>query len=447
MSYFTEQIYGFCREYGNGEIPCKLNEIASDLFTDSIGCMKAGLYENSARSITKYLSVKKGLEQEEPERLLEELDAEEKALFYGFISHNFDFDNSSNIIGHNSAVLFPALLSLSDEIPTSGRDFIRAYLLGTEVSFKVASFMIPGMNFRGFHITPVFGVIGAAAACAWLLKLGEAEFVNAVSIAVSQCSGLMAQFGSMMKFCHCGLAASSALRSVYMARAGVTGKPDVLEGKSGFFQAYYQPAQARSMNLANPWSMLHESFLIKAYPCCSASHSAIYGMQNFLRETGVSPRAVKSVKVYVPRYTTNNLIYSRPRNETEAKFSMNFAVANVMKNFDYDFGAFTRENIEDPELRGYMDRVEMIVTDKYPDFVEAEPCVLKIETENGTYEKEIPFGLGRTLDSPLSREQLLKKFTMCTQGRFASPEKTFDTMHAAASAPEISFNIFKGEIQ
>ena len=447
MSYFTEQIYGFCQEYGNMELPRRLEEIASDLFADSMGCMKAGLYESSARSITKYLSAKKGLDFEEQERLLEKLDAEEKALFYGFVSHNFDFDNSSNIIGHNSAVLFPALLALSGETAVSGRDFIRAYLLGTEVSFKVASFMIPGMNFRGFHITPVFGVIGAAAACAWLLKFGEAEFVNAVSIAVSQCSGLMAQFGSMMKFCHCGLAASGALRAVKMALAGVTGKPDVLEGKSGFFQAYYQPAQATDTGLGNPWSMLRESFLIKAYPCCSASHSAIYGMQSFLRETGTDPREIKSVKVLVPKYTTNNLIYSRPRNETEAKFSMNFAVANVMKNFDYDFGAFERENIESPELRDYMERVEMAVTDKYPDFVEAEPCVLEIETGRGTYEKEIPFGLGRTLDSPLSREQLLKKFTMCTRGRFASPEETFDKMHAAASASRIRFNIFKGDIQ
>lgn len=447
MSYFTEQICEFCKNYGEKELPLKMEDIAADLFADSMGCMKAGLYENSARSITNYLSAKKRTDVEEPERLLEKLDAEEKALFYGFVSHNFDFDNSSNIIGHNSAVLFPAMLALSDETAVSGRDFIRAYLLGTEVSFKAASFMIPGMNFRGFHITPVFGVIGAAAACAWLLKLGEAEFVNAVSIAVSQCSGLMAQFGSMMKFCHCGLAASAAVRSVYMASAGVTGKPDVLEGKSGFFQAYYQPAAAKSMNLGEPWSMLRESFLIKAYPCCSASHSAIYGMQSFLRETGIDPRAVKSVKVLVPKYTTNNLIYSRPRNETEAKFSMNFAVANVMKNFDYDFGAFARDNIESPELLGYMEKVEMSVTDKFPDFVEAEPCVLKIETYGKTYEKEIPFGLGRTLDSPLSREQLLKKFTMCTQGRFASPEETFDKMHKAASAPRIRFNIFKGEIQ
>ncbi len=447
MSFFTEQIYDFCREYGEKELPGKLEEIASDLFTDSMGCMRAGLSEKSASSLIRYLNAKKGLNEENPEALLQKLDAEERALFYGFVSHSFDFDNSSNIIGHNSAVLFPALLSLSGAAEVSGRDFIRAYLLGTEVSFKVASFMIPGMNFRGFHITPVFGVIGAAAACAWLLKLGVAEFVNAVSIAVSQCSGLMAQFGSTMKFCHCGMAASAAVRSVLMARAGMTGKPDVLEGKSGFFQAYYKPAEAECMNLGNPWSMLQESFLIKAYPCCSASHSAIYGMQCFLKETGTEPRGVKSVKVLVPKYTTNNLIYSRPRNETEAKFSMNFAVANVMKNFDYDFGAFAPENIGSPELRGYMERVEMSVTDKFPEFVEAEPCVLKIETEGGTYEKEIPFGLGRTLDSPLSRGQLLKKFAMCTEGRYASPEETFDKMHAVAGAPAIRFNIFKGEIQ
>ena len=38
MSYFTEQIYGFCQEYGNMELPLKLEEIASDLFADSMGC-------------------------------------------------------------------------------------------------------------------------------------------------------------------------------------------------------------------------------------------------------------------------------------------------------------------------------------------------------------------------------------------------------------------------
>lgn len=445
MDTLIGQISEFAEAFRQKEMPERLMRISADLFTDSMGCMMAGLHEESTGRLLTYLRNKK--KTDEIRDFRNELDAEEKALLYGFISHNFDFDNSSNIIGHNSAVLFPALFSMCDENPISGEAFLKAYVFGTEVSFAIAKKMIPGMNFRGFHITPVFGVIGAAAACAFVSGMRGEAFANAISIAISHCSGLMAQFGSDMKFYHCGMGASAAVRAVLLAQAGVIGKQDVLESKSGFFHAYYQMPEDINLYLGEQWNMLEESFLIKAYPCCSASHSAIYGMQQFLEETGISPEQILSIKVFVPEYTPHNLIYREPSNATEAKFSMYFAIANILKNREYDLRSFGPENLSSPELKKHMMKVEMTVSEEFPAFVEAEPCRLEIVCENGEYERKIPFGLGRTLDSPLDKEQLKKKFVMCAERHSANAEACFEELYDIRRVEEVHWDLQKGTIK
>ena len=70
---------------------------------------------------------------------------------------------------------------------------------------------------RGFHATGLFGRLAATAAGARLRKLDAARTQMALGIAASTASGIVANFGTMTKPLHAGLAARDAVTAVELA--------------------------------------------------------------------------------------------------------------------------------------------------------------------------------------------------------------------------------------
>ena len=81
-----------------------------------------------------------------------------------------------------------AALSLGEFLGSTGRDLLKAYVLGIEVLAKMAA-NCPNVQDRGFHSTPVWGSMGATIACASLLKLDPPKIKAALGIAASAAGG------------------------------------------------------------------------------------------------------------------------------------------------------------------------------------------------------------------------------------------------------------------
>lgn len=392
------------------EIPQFILDTSKTLISDGLVCTLAGAKTEQAEAMRHYLESKR-------ERY-GGLTDEDLALGLGFSAHALDFDNSSNYIGHNSAVLVPTALAISRRQPISGADLIRAYALATEVSFQIALQAVPDLNFRGFHITPVFGVIGATVEAGLLLGLDEDQLVNAMSLAISQSAGLMGQFGTMGKYAHCGLAASSAIRACDLALAGVRASEEILEASNGFYRAYAGKEEPAPITIggaeAKNWAMGEFSFLVKMYPCCSAAHAAIEGMRILTSEHSLTPDSIQEIVVEVPEYSVHNLQYSHPTTEGEARFSMGFALANILRHGRYDLDSFSEENINDPVIRSLEDRIRMDVSGAFPAFVEEEPSILHVHLTDGTeLTRECRYPLGRTIETPATADDLRRKAHGC----------------------------------
>jgi 2-methylcitrate dehydratase PrpD len=113
---------------------------------------------------------------------------------------------------------------------------IDALVLGIDVACRIGNVMYPDHYDRGWHITGSTGMLGAAAACARLLKLDEQQTQMALGIAASQPVGLREQFGTMTKPFHPGGAARAGLMSALLASKGFTSSPRALEAPRGFVQ-------------------------------------------------------------------------------------------------------------------------------------------------------------------------------------------------------------------
>jgi 2-methylcitrate dehydratase PrpD len=94
------------------------------------------------------------------------------AFANGLLAHALDYDDWDAFIhvGHPTSMTVGAALPLAEHFGASGKDLLKAYVLGIEVICKIAA-NAPNVQDRGFHSTPVFGSLGATVACASLLKL------------------------------------------------------------------------------------------------------------------------------------------------------------------------------------------------------------------------------------------------------------------------------------
>ncbi|MEY4257715.1 MAG: hypothetical protein RJA56_616, partial [Pseudomonadota bacterium] len=102
----------------------------------------------------------------------EKVDIANAALINGISSHTFDFDDTHlKTIIHPAGPVASAAQALAEFKGYSGRELMDAIVLGIEVSCRVGNAVYPDHYDRGWHITGSTGTLGAAAACARLMKL------------------------------------------------------------------------------------------------------------------------------------------------------------------------------------------------------------------------------------------------------------------------------------
>ena len=280
--------------------------------------------------------------------------AEDSALLMGMASHVLDYDDVSMLaVCHPSAPVLSALLNAAPWREVAGADFIDAFVIGTEVLIRLGQAMGFGHYALGFHATATLGSVGAAAACARLLKLNAVEVRNALAIAASLSSGLRKNFGSMVKSLHVGIAAANGLKAARLAAAGIEGAPEVLEGR-GFFFAFSggeTDTWPQGLALGEPFAIVDPGFEQKRYPCCYLLHKMIEGTLALKRHGSLGLDDVASVRVDVPQGGTSALIHPYPKTGLNALFSGPYAVAACLEDGRIDLKSFTDEAVLRPEIQ------------------------------------------------------------------------------------------------
>ncbi len=252
----------------------------------------------------------------------DKVDMANAALVNGITSHTFDFDDTHlKTIIHPAGPVASAVLALAEHIGASGRDLIDALVLGIDVSCRVGNAMYPDHYDRGWHITGSTGTLGAAAACARLLKLDVQQTTMALGIAASQPVGMREQFGTMTKPFHPGGAARAGLMSALLASKGYTASLKALEAPRGMMQ---------TISTKNDWTEitgeLGQRFEIsfnsyKPFACGIVIHPSIDACSQ-LRAQGITPEQVDSIELRVHSLVLELTGKKEPADGLQAKFSV-----------------------------------------------------------------------------------------------------------------------------
>ncbi len=335
------------------------------------------------------------------------------ALINGAAAHTTEVDDIyRDGIYHPGAPTIPAALALAQARGASGEQFLRAVVVGYEISTRIGAAM-GRAHYKYWHNTGTIGCFGACAAAAELLGLDAARFAHALATVTTFSAGLQQSFrmDSMSKPLHAGRAAEAGLTAALAAREGVTGSLDVIEGQAG-----YGKAMSDSPDWNKALATLGREFhitrmTVKNHTCCGHTFAAIDGALALKAKMGLAANDIQRVSIGTYKAALDVAGYEEPRTAAEGRFSLKYVVATALTHGSVRFAAFEPERLDNPATRDLMRRVEVAVDPQLDAAFPAQRAArVAIEARDGRREEFFqPTRIGDP-DAPLSDAQLDAKY-------------------------------------
>lgn len=337
------------------------------------------------------------------------------AWINGTASHAIEFDDIfKDAIYHPGVPTIAAALAMGDHLNATGEAFLRAVVVGYEISTRIGVAVQPS-HYQYFHTTGTIGCFGAAAAAAYLLAPGDPRVMaHALASAASFASGLQQAFRSdaMTKALHGGHAAHIGVVAAKAAHAGVTGALDILEGKAGFGAAMSQTVEWGKVTVG-----LGDQFNItrmtqKAHGCCGHTFAAIDAMLILRAElTDLERQSVQRIEVDTYAVAIEVAGQLEPVSAYQAKFSLPYVLIQALRYGSVRLEAFSPRRLQDPDTRAAMALVTMRTCPQMSDrFPGARSARVRITLADGRQlEHFAPCRRGDP-EAPLSDQELESKF-------------------------------------
>jgi 2-methylcitrate dehydratase PrpD len=429
MMGVTEAMASFVVQTTFDAVPSLAYARAKEAMLDGLGCALVGAPTPTGKLIAEFVRQRGGEPRAGVIGCGFKTAAPLAALANGTMAHALDFDDVNwSISGHPTVALLPAVLALGQEIRAGGREVLLAYVLGFEVAAKIGCGVNPHHYDLGWHATATLGTLGAAAACAKLLRLDVLRTRMALGIAASMAAGLRQNFGTMTKPLHAGQAAMHGVQAALLAQLGWTADPDILEAPYGFCQLYAGPGrydlERMGKTLGDPYDLVATGVAIKRYPCCAFTHRALDGLLALVQQQALRPEEVAAVECLVGRQTMEVLIHPRPRTGLEGKFSMQYCLAAALLDRRVGLLSFSDAKVRRPEAQQLCERIVMRLhpeAERQGTSGEELPVRVIVTLQDGRQlHAEVQHPQGHPAN-PLSADALREKFEDCAFGVLERP--------------------------
>ncbi len=338
----------------------------------------------------------------------ETLDAMSAALVNGTGSQVLDFDSTqlkkTNI--HPSGPVVPALLALAANRPLDGEAFLNAFVLGVEISCRIANSVFGTGRNPGWHVTGAAGGIGAAVAVGKVLGLDAGQLVAAIGIAANQSGGMREMYGSMCKALVPGRAAANGLLAAMLAQQGFSGPALPLEGKKGLARLYSGADLPESIldGLGTDYEITFNIY--KPYPSAIVTHATIDGAAQLAVAHDLQAGDVARLELRVPPIALELAGVRQPVTELQCKFSLPHCAAVGIRRRGARVPDFSEEAAADPALQRLREATTLIPQEG----LRKEEAVVTVVTRGGaTHACHVEHALG-TLARPMTDADIAAKF-------------------------------------
>jgi len=403
-------------------LPKEVVEITKTFILDTFACVIAGSTAPGCREIVEEVRDWGGREDSTILIHGEKVPVHHATLLNSVMAHALDLDDCHDMNANHvyNAVLGAGLALAEMKNGLSGKDFITAVALGVDISCRIANAC---EHFYGWHPAAVYSVFGAAATASKILQLNEEETINTFGIAYSQTGGTFQSNidGALVKRMQPGLNARGAVMGSFMAKRGISGPQDVLEGRCGFFNLYqrgtYNPRELTD-DLGKRFEGVNDS--IKPYPCCRCNHAAVDAALEIAKNNDMSPENIDHIDVYVTAHC--HRVTGRPFElegdpQVYAQFCIPYTVTASLLRKDLFISDFDEKAIRDPNIKKVATRVKVIPDEDVPlstpTIIKMGPSTVNVTMKDGNVlSKRVEFPRGDPRN-PMTFDDVIQKLRKC----------------------------------
>lgn len=283
------------------------------------------------------------------------------------MARSLDFDDCEEETGyHPGFAVVPAALAAAETMESvSGADLLVAVAAAVDAVLRIRSATPLRAGNRMPWTSGTFAPLISAFAAGRILRLPVETFLNALGIAYTELSGTSQGVldGVMANSIQQGTGVQAGLTAVALARRGITGIRNVLEGRFGLYAVYHYGEYNRDCILADLGRKNRlEDVSIKIFPCCKLSHGAAQAIMDLLAE-GIDPTMVIGIKVRVngPAYILcGDQPWAPPQTTQEAQFSLPYIVGAALTRRRVTLEEFTPDAVRSQDILDWAGRVTVL---------------------------------------------------------------------------------------
>ena len=406
-----------------GDIPTSAIDVTKKSLLDGLGTILAGggLGEGCQQFVNLALAA-----GGKPESRIIGFNAKVPAYMAAFangsMSHAIDCeDTHEGALVHPNAATIPAALAVAESIGnTSGKEFIAALTLGSDIVCRLGLALKEDPIKYGWYMPPILGAYGAATAAGKLLGLSPEQILDAFSLCLCQttCTAELTHSSrSIVRAIRDAFSAKAGVLSSQLAAKGIIGFEQPVGGEAGLFRLYAREDYDLAVltnGLGNYFEGSNVSF--KPWPSCRGTHPFIEESLQVLNRHSMKPGNIEGIKLVMSPSSMYEVLCEplarkrKPVTAIDAKFSIPFTVAIALVYGEVTLKHFTPQALLDSKVLETAQKITYEVDTK----LEAIPGYLQISTEQGKINSDrvkIAYGHPK---NPISEEALIAKFMDCT---------------------------------
>ena len=291
------------------DLPENIVDLTKRFIFDDVGLLLGGALQLGNKALMRDVLA----QAEKPESTIpvygHKTSAPNAALLNGAFICGWDYD-AMTVAGAHMSSEFAATLALTERELPNGKEVITAVCAGIEAQARVGSMNRPsGWRIFPWHTNTTLGPIAGAVATGKILNFDQETMENAIAICTHTMGGNyqhMLGWGSSMKRIRCGIGASAGMRAALLAREGLTGPREALEGTKGYAEAMFGRGDGKPLyddlsmltkNFGKLWHTLTFASKGGGCYCVSAMGSSIEATLALKRDYGFRPEDVESVVI------------------------------------------------------------------------------------------------------------------------------------------------------
>jgi 2-methylcitrate dehydratase PrpD len=327
-------------------------------------------------------------------------------------------DGDPRIIGHAGQAVIPAAIAIAEKKRASGKELLAAIVVGYDVMVRIGYAVIPSAFDRGLSASGCLSSFGAAAAASKILDLSEYEVGSALGVSAFA-SGFRESWtgtGTMDKDFMVGDAARRGLVAAVLAKKGLSGATNILEGPRGFCRTF-----ADNVDFSETLQGLGKVFTImnqylKPYPSCRHTHATIDAVRAILKKRPLDAKDLESVTIYLNDHAAAIAMVT-PTTYVGVRFSQQFAAAVTFLTGQATLLQFTEEMAVDPRIKGLLEKitikVDPILDKSWPEKWSSRVEARLKNGESVVHQIDYPKG---DVNNPMDEGELREKYVSLLAG-------------------------------